>query len=122
MPSALKAARVQELSAANEAFALEWKVNSERIFGMHWENLLKTLTPEQLESGPSMEFTQMVVNATVQSCQKRAAEMGRPVANPNLPPTNQGLAGAPTRQGQPGSNGVKRARIGEMGKLLGTYR
>lgn len=123
MPRALQVARVQELSTANEAFALEWKVNSEKLFALHWQHLLPTLAPEQLESGPSMDFVQLVVNATVQSCQKRAAEMGRPVANPNAPPPGQGLTGAPTRQGQPGSNGMpKRAKIGDMGKILGTFR
>lgn len=113
MPRALQVAGLAQLMAANEAFALEWKVNSDKLFSLHWQNLQTTLSPEQLESGPPMDFVQSVVNATVQSCQRRAAAIGRPVPNPNMPPPSQGLTGAPARQGQNGA-APKRAKIGDM--------
>jgi hypothetical protein len=123
MPRALQSAHVPARINADPAFGEVWEAKSQWWFDLHWTRLLPTLTPEQLDSGPSADFVQMVVNATVQSCQRQAAEGGRPIANPNLPPPNQGFAGAPVRQGQPGSNGMpKRAQIGDMGKILQTYR
>ena len=118
IPLAYKAAGIDAAKAADQLFALDWEANAEKIFELHYANLLPTL------EGPlTTAFVTMVVQATKQTVQQRAASVGKPVPNPNQPPINQGLTGAPTRQGQPGSNGApKRAKVSDMSRLLGTFR
>lgn len=122
IPLAMQRAGIEQAKQSPQ-FKLIWdepvagtdKTQGERIFELHWGNLLPTLT------GPlTTQFVTQVMQATRETVEGISRETFPVRSDPRLPPPSQGIAGRPAAPQQPGQNGrpPQRAKIQDMSKYL----